>query len=97
MHICELYLSHDIHYQHASTAVAFIIRVIYKITSSSNKLKMRNTTIHSYKVCLKLLTQSFNISFLAKTSYKVIEYQLSSYLANKLIFNNYVRSLRHSL
>ena len=40
MHICELYLSHDIRYRHASTAVAIIIRVIYKITSSLNGLKM---------------------------------------------------------
>jgi len=97
MHTRELYLSHDIHYQHASNAVAVIIRVIYKITRSSNKLKMHNGTIHCHNVCLKLLTQSLNISFLAKTSSKVIEYQLINYLANKLIFNNYVRSLRHTL
>jgi len=58
---------------------------------------MHDGTIHCYKVCLKLLTQSMNISLLAKTSHKVIKYQLISYLASKLILNNYVRSLRHTL
>jgi hypothetical protein len=36
MHVCEMFLSHVIHYRHGSTAVVLIIiiRVIYKITNS---------------------------------------------------------------
>jgi len=78
-----MYLSHDIHYQHAATAATVIITVIYKIARSANKLKMHKWTTHCYKVCLKLLTQSLNISLLAKTSHTVIKYQLISYLANE--------------
>ena len=97
MHICELYLSHDIRYQHASTAVAVIIRVIYKITSSSNELlKCVNEPLIVIKYASNFL-QSLNISLLDKTLHTVIKDQLISYLANKLILSNYVRSLRHTL
>jgi len=38
MHLCEMCLSHFIHYGHVSTAVSVITRVLYKITGSPNKL-----------------------------------------------------------
>jgi hypothetical protein len=57
MHACEMYLSHVIHYQHVSTAVAVIIRVTNKITGSPNKLlKCNSEPLIIYRACLKLPT-----------------------------------------
>jgi len=38
MHICEYYFSHVIHYWHVSAAAVVIIRAIYKIAGSPNRL-----------------------------------------------------------
>ena len=38
MHVCEMCLSHIIHYQRASVAVAVVIRAVRKVARSPNGL-----------------------------------------------------------
>jgi hypothetical protein len=54
--------SHVIHYQLVSTAATVIIRVIYNITRSPNKL-------------LKCISEPLTVTHMSQTSYTVIEYQ----------------------
>jgi len=55
-------LSHFIHYQHVSTAVTVIIRVIYKITRSHKQLQC--------------ISEPLTVKRMSPTSYIVAECQL---------------------
>jgi hypothetical protein len=62
----KMRLSHVIHYRHVSTAVAIIIRAIYKITRSPNKLLKcisLSLTLTNY---VSNILQSLDIKLLTK-------------------------------